>query len=155
MARTLDRTDFDILTALQNDGRLSNKELAAAVGLSPSSCLERVRALREAGVLRGFHADVDPDALGVAVQAMIAIRLGVHSRETYEAFRAHLASRPEVVAFFYVSGRDDFLLHVAVRDTRHLRELMVDQITSRSEVSHVETSLIFEHGRSRAMPVYR
>ena len=155
MQRPLDRIDFDILTALQNDGRLSNKELAGVIGLSPSSCLERVKALRDHGVLQGFHAVVDPESVGVAVQAMIAIRLAVHSRNTYEEFRLHLLGLPEVVAFFYVSGRDDFLIHVAVRDTRHLRSLMVDQITSRAEVSHVETSLIFEHTGGRPMPVYR
>ena len=68
--RALDRIDFDILAALQNDGRLSNKELAAKVGLAPSSCLERVRALRESGVLRGFRAEVDPEALGIHLQAI-------------------------------------------------------------------------------------
>jgi DNA-binding Lrp family transcriptional regulator len=70
----LDRIDFAILAALQNDGRLTNKELAGRVGLAPSSCLERVRRLREAGTLRGSHAEVDPAVLGIGLQALLAVR---------------------------------------------------------------------------------
>ena len=86
MTRPLDRIDCTILEALQNDARLSNKELAARVGLAPSSCLERVRRLREDGILRSAHFVVDPHALGIGLQAMIAIRLHKHDREG-----AHLA----------------------------------------------------------------
>ena len=78
----LDRTFERIIALLQKNARLSNKELAAHVGLAPSSCLERVRSLQEAGVFKGFHADVDPKALGIDLQAMIAIRLSGHSRDS-------------------------------------------------------------------------
>jgi DNA-binding Lrp family transcriptional regulator len=155
LPRPLDRIDFDILAALQNDGRLSNKELAASVGLAPSSCLERVRALREAGVLRGFRAEVDPKAVGVGLQAMIAIRLRLHDRQLYAAFKEHVLAMPEVVAAFYLSGADDFLLHVAVRDVEHLREIAVDRLASRAEVGHMETHVIFEHTGTRPLPIYR
>jgi DNA-binding Lrp family transcriptional regulator len=77
----LDRIDRALVRALQKDARLSNKELAAQVGLAPSSCLERVRRLRRTGVLRGFHADVAPEALGVGLQALIAVQLRQHSRQ--------------------------------------------------------------------------
>ena len=76
----MDGIDFGILHELQNNARLSNKELAAKVKLAPSSCLERTRRLSAQGVLRGFHADVDPAALGVGLQAMIHVRLARHSR---------------------------------------------------------------------------
>ncbi|MEQ8763313.1 MAG: Lrp/AsnC family transcriptional regulator [Planctomycetota bacterium] len=149
----LDRTDFEILRALQNDARLSNKELATRVGLAPSSCLERVRRLREGGVLRGFHADVAPEAVGVGLQAMIAIQLSRHSRASFDSIRAHLLSRPEVVGLFHVAGRDDFLLHVAVRDSDHLRDLTWQSITTRPEIAHIETSVIFDHLKAPGWPM--
>jgi DNA-binding Lrp family transcriptional regulator len=151
----LDRIDYEILGALQNDGRLSNKELAARVGLAPSSCLTRVRRLRERGILRGVHADVDPAALGVAIQAMIALRMRDHARTTARDLSAHLASLPEVVAIYNVSGADDFLVHVAVADVDHLRRLAWDDIAVRPEVGHIETSVIFAHEARRALPIYR
>jgi DNA-binding Lrp family transcriptional regulator len=154
MPRPLDRIDFALVAALQNDARLSNKELAARVGLAPSSCLERVRALRDAGVLRGARTDVDPEALGVFLQAMVAVRLRLHSREVFEEFRAHVLAMPEIVASYQVSGREDFLLHVAVRDTAHLRDFTIDQLSTRQEVQHVETSLIFEMLGPRPYPRY-
>ncbi len=150
----LDRIDSQILAALQNDARLSNKELAARVGLAPSSCLERVRRLRAAGVLRGFRADVDPAALGIRLQAMIAVRLGRHRREAFDAVRARLLERPEVLSVFELAGVDDLLVHVAVRDAEHLRELTWSSISELPDVQHLETSLIFAHARSASLPDY-
>jgi DNA-binding Lrp family transcriptional regulator len=149
---TLDRTDDAILRILQNDARLSNKELAARVHLAPSSCLERVRRLREKKVLRGFHAEVDPGALGIGLQAMIAVRLRQHSRDVFESLRERFLALPEVVSLFHVGGAEDFLVHVAVRDTEHLRTLAWEGFTARPEVAHIETSLIFEHARSTVLP---
>jgi DNA-binding Lrp family transcriptional regulator len=154
MDRSLDRIDFAILEALQNNARLSNKELAARVGLAPSSCLERVRRLVRGGQLRGFHAEVPPDVLGVGLQAMIAVRLQIHARAAFESFREHLFALPEVVAVYQLAGKDDFLVHVAVRDTEHLRELAMGGFTARPEVGHMETALIFDHHRAPALPRY-
>ncbi len=154
MEHGLDRIDFAILDALQHNARLSNKELASKVGLAPSSCLERVRRLVRDGGLRGFHAEVPPEVLGIGMQAMIAVRLRVHARATFESFGDHLRALPEVVAVYQLAGKDDFLAHVAVRDTEHLRELAMDQFTSRPEVEHMETALIFDHHRAPALPRY-
>lgn len=151
----LDRIDFAILRALQKDARLSNKELAAEVGLAQSSCLARVARLREAGVLKSFHAEVDPRAVGIGLQAMIAVRLRQHSRELVEEFRRHALSLPQVLAVYHVAGANDFLVHVAVRDADHLRDLGMDAFTTRPEVAHLETSLIFEYVRSPGIPLYR
>jgi DNA-binding Lrp family transcriptional regulator len=145
VSSTLDRTDFAILAALQNDARLSNKELAARVGLAPSSCLERVRRLRKTGVLTGFRALVDPGALGIAMQALVFVRLARHARRQVRAFREHALSLPETIAVYHVAGPHDFLVHVGVRDANHLRDLAMDAFTSRREVSRIETHLIFEH----------
>jgi len=151
----LDRTDFEILAALQKNARLSNKELAATVGLAPSSCLERVRRLIRSGVLRGFHADVDPAALGIEIEAMIAVRLERHSREDVDRFRAHVMGLPETVALYHLAGANDFLAHVAVRDTHHLQELVLEAFTTWPEIAHLETALVFGYTRSVVLPEYR
>lgn len=151
----LDRIDCDILILLQKDARLSNKELAAAVGLAPSSCLARVQRLRAEGVLLGAHAEVDPGAMGVGLQALIAVQLRQHSRAQVKAFWKHAMGLPEVLAVFHVAGTHDFQVHVAVRDAHHLRDLALDAFTTRSEVAHIQTSLIFEWAKAPLMPNYR
>jgi DNA-binding Lrp family transcriptional regulator len=148
----LDATDRTLLALLQKDAGLSNKELARKVGLAPSSCLERVRKLRQAGVLLGVHAEVEPRALGIGLQALIAVRLERHSEREVCAYRDRLLARPEVVAFYHLSGAVDFQVHVAVRDVEHLRDLGAEAFTSHKLVAHVETSLIFDHRRSHVLP---
>lgn len=149
----LDRTDAAILTLLQNRARLSNKELAAAVGVAPSTCLERVRRLEAAGVLRAYRAEVDPPAVGVGLEALVAVRLRQHARPLVEAFEAHALALPEVVQLFHTAGANDFLVHVAVRDAEHLRDLALSAFTERPEVARIETALLFAHRRS-TMPLY-
>jgi DNA-binding Lrp family transcriptional regulator len=151
---TLDRIDFTIVAALQNNARLTNKELAARAGLAPSSCLERVRALTRAGVLRGHHAEVSAEALGIGLQALVAVRLNRHARQTFKSLYAHLLSLPEVLAIFHVSGENDLQVHVAVRDIRHLRDLIVERFAGRPEVGHCETSVLFDVYRKHQWPSY-
>lgn len=152
---TLDRIDFAIVSELQKNARLSNKELAGMLDIAQSTCLERVRRLREEGVLIGFHAEVDPKALGIGLQALIAIRLTLHSHEMVDSFQAHALSLEEVVSVYHVAGTTDFMVHVAVRDAEHLRNLALDAFTTRPEVDHIQTSLIFAHTRSPVLPQYR
>ena len=151
----LDRTDFAILAALQKDARLSNKELAAKVSLAPSSCLERVRRLRDGGVLTGFRALVDPGALGIAIQALVFVRLARHAREQVRAFRQHALALPETIGLYHVAGQHDFIVHVGIRDANHLRDLAMDAFTSRHEVARIETHLIFEHVSKPELPGLR
>lgn len=152
--KPLDRTDYQIVRLLRNNARLSNKALAAKVGLAPSTCLVRTRLLQQAGVITGFRAEVDAAALGVGLQAMIAVRLKRHYKPDVEAFRAHALSLPEVVRFYHVAGPIDFLAHVWTRDSEHLRDLAMTAFTSREEVSHIETELIFEHVSCRDLPSF-
>ena len=144
MKQALDRIDRAILALLQKNARLSNKELAARVGLAPSSCLARVQRLTKEGVLRGFHAFVAPEALGIGLQALIAVKLKQHSREKVRAFIRHVLAQAEVVALYHVTGAMDFQVHVAVRGTDHLRDLALDAFTARPEVESIQTSLLFE-----------
>jgi DNA-binding Lrp family transcriptional regulator len=146
----LDRTDFALVRLLQQNARLSNKELAAAVGLAESSTLTRVRRLEARGVLRGYHADVAPWALGLTLQALIAVRLTRHSRDIVERFSAHCRSLPAVLAAYNIGGTDDFLVHVGVADVAALRELILTSISTRPEVVHIETHVIFDVVRGPA-----
>ena len=146
----LDATDRAILAVLQKDAGLSNKELARKIRLAPSSCLQRVRRLRTAGALRGLHAEVAPEALGIGLQAIVAVRLTHHLEKEVETFRSQL--RAHDLGAYYVSGGVDFLIHVAVRDVAHLRTLGVEAFTSHRLVAHVETSLIFDHERAKGLP---
>src|SRR5690606_9324275 len=129
--RPLDRIDRALLAALAKNARASNKELAALVGLAPSSCLERVRRLVRDGIIRGFAADIDPTALGYELEAMMAIRLRQHTREQYENFRQYALTLPEVLAVYHMAGENDFLLHVLARDAQQLRDLAIDRFISR------------------------
>ncbi|HEY3286052.1 MAG TPA: Lrp/AsnC family transcriptional regulator [Gemmatimonadaceae bacterium] len=144
----IDRIDREILAYLQHDARISNKELAAKVGLAPSSCLARVRRLEASGALLGYHAEVDPRVYGVTLEAFIAIRLEKHARTAIAAFERHLGTLQEVRGVFHVAGSNDYLVHVAVRDAEHLRDFALAAFATRPEVGHMETSLIFSHKRN-------
>ncbi len=148
MYPSLDRIDYEILDVLQKNARLSNKEIAAHIGLAPSSCLERVRKLIDGGVFQGFHADVQPEVFDVGLLAMISVRLSSHSTALVRSFRDHALSLPEVREVFHVAGANDFMVHVAVTNSDHLRTLLLTSFTERPEVVHLETSLIFEYTRN-------
>jgi len=143
----LDAVDHALLRALQDDARQTNRELAAAVHVSPSTSSERVRALRAGGVVRGYHADVAFPALGRHVQALIAVTIRPPTRGNIEAFRNWAAELPETVGVFVVSGGSDFLLHVAVPSTDALYAFVIDRLTEREEVADVNTSVVYEHIR--------
>ncbi|KPI17239.1 transcriptional regulator, AsnC family [Actinobacteria bacterium OK074] len=125
--------------------------MAEALGIAPSTCLERVRALRQRGILTGFHADVDLAAIGRGLQAMIAVRVRPPTRSVIEAFRDFVERMPEVVSVFVLTGPDDFLIHVAVRDTDHLHAVVLDKLTKRPELADVRTSIVFDHRRKRVV----
>src|SRR5580693_7189139 len=146
----VDDVDHRLLTVMARDARIANNALAERVGIAPSTCLGRVRALRDRGVIRGYHADVDPAALGRPLQAMIAVRLQSHARGRIRGFVADVAGLPEVLNVFFLAGKDDFLLHVAAASTAALRDF-VETLSSNGDVSYTETSLIFEHIRADAV----
>jgi DNA-binding Lrp family transcriptional regulator len=147
----LDTTDLALIAALQDDARQTNRDLARAVHVSPSTSSERVRALQASGVVRGYHADIDPAALNRNVQALISVRIRPPSRPRIEAFRDWLATLPEIVGTFVVSGGEDFLLHVAVQDTDALYAFVIDRLTEREELADVRTSIVYEHVRRHVL----
>jgi DNA-binding Lrp family transcriptional regulator len=143
----LDAVDRAILEALSEDARMPNNRLAERVGVAPSTALQRVRALRAGGVLRGFHAEIDLAALGRPLQAMIAVRLTVHAREQIDAFTRHVRGLAGVLSVFHLAGATDYLVWVAAADAQDLREFVVDHLATDPAVAHAETSLIYEHRR--------
>lgn len=133
---------------------MSNKELAGAVDLAPSSCHARVQRLVADGWVRGFHADVRPEAFGIGLRAIVFVRMARHTSVLLDEFGRHVATLPEVMDTFYVAGSHDFLVHVAVRDVEHLRRLVAERISGHEAIGHVETSLIFDHQHHPAWPDY-
>jgi DNA-binding Lrp family transcriptional regulator len=143
-----DDIDLRILRVLAEDARIPNNALAEQAGIAPSTCLGRVRALRERGVIRGYHADVDPAALGRPIQAMIAVRLQTHARGHIPDFMAKIATLPEVLNVFFLGGANDFLVHIAATSTQNLRDFVVVNLSGNPDVALTETNLIFEHVRA-------
>jgi DNA-binding Lrp family transcriptional regulator len=142
-----DAVDRALLRELQNDARQTNRDLAAKTGVSPSTSLERVRLLRERGIVTGYHATVDLEAVGRPVQALISVRIRPPARPVIEGFREWAARLPEVIGLFVTSGAHDFLLHVAVPDVNGVYAFVIDRLTERREVADVQTAMVYEHVR--------
>jgi DNA-binding Lrp family transcriptional regulator len=143
----LDDVDRRILTALHSDARMSNNALADLVGVAPSTCHGRVRRLQESGVIRGFYTDINPSALGLTLQAMISVSLQSNARGKIRNFIGQIRRKPQVMDVYFLAGADDFLLHVAARDTDDLRAFVVENLNADADVAGTQTSLIFEHLR--------
>ena len=133
---TVDRTDWQLLEALQADGRASYADLARVVSMSPSAVAERVRRLEEAGVIAGYRATVDPIRVGLDVMAFVRLR---YPNGNYRPFHALLDSTPEIVEAHHVTGEDCFVLKVLTRSMRHLEE-----VTGRiAGLGSVTTSVVY------------
>ncbi len=146
----LDEIDRRILTTLHVDARISNSALAEAVGIAPSTCHGRVRRLQDIGVIRGFFTDIDPAAIGLPLQAMISVTLQSNARGKIRNFIAQMRRKPQVMDVYFLAGADDFIIHVAARDTDDLRSFVVENLNADADVAGTQTSLIFEHLRGAA-----
>lgn len=141
----LDDVDRAILRTLAADARTPNNALAERVGVAPSTCLMRVRRLQEAGVIRGFHAELAPEALGRPLQAIVAVRLQAHAWSRIGSFADRFAALPGVLNVFFLAGVNDFQIHVAARSPDDLRDFVVKNLSASRDVAGTETSLIFQH----------
>ena len=148
----LDELDTAILRELQRDARRTNRDVAAAVGVSPTTALDRTRGLHRRGVIRGARLEIDLAAVGRPVQALIAVRIRPPSRRAIEAFRNWVTTLPETLGVFVTTGTEDFLVHVAVADNDALYALVIDRLTERAEIADVRTSVIYEHIRADVIP---
>jgi Lrp/AsnC family leucine-responsive transcriptional regulator len=139
----VDRLYRRILAVLQEDGRISNQDLADRVGLSPSPCLRRVRALEEAGILSGYRALVDAKKLGFSLTALIGISMDQHTPERFARFEAAVQEIPEVLECLLITGQQsDYQLKVLVRDMDDYQDLLLNRITRIKGVTGVHTSFV-------------
>jgi Lrp/AsnC family transcriptional regulator, leucine-responsive regulatory protein len=146
----VDALDRRILAELQDDGRQTNARLAETLGLSQSAMHDRVRRLERGGLIRGYRADVAPEGMGVGLQAFVAAELNAHSRGHIEDFEKGILSVPGVRACYHITGRFDYLVHVAVRDLEHLGALIKMDIASIPGVAKLETLLVLTEVKADA-----
>jgi DNA-binding Lrp family transcriptional regulator len=143
----VDDVDSAIVRELQRNARQTNRDLARAVGIAPSTCLERVRLLRDRRVLTGYHAEIDLAALNRHVQAFLHVQVRPMSRDVIEGFKAYVTGLPEVLSVFVVAGGDDFLVHVAVPGVDALHSFLMDRFSGRREIVGFRSSVIYQHTR--------
>ncbi|AXK73171.1 Lrp/AsnC family transcriptional regulator [Lysobacter sp. TY2-98] len=150
----LDRIDLLLLAALQQEGRLTNAELAERVHLSPSACLRRVQRLERDGVIAGYAAQVDPERLGLGLQAFVRVQLAKHDAASIEAFAAFVQQWDEVVTCHALTGDMDYLLQVAVRDLEHFSRFLLDRLLNQAGVADVNSSFVLRTVKAfRGMPL--
>ena len=142
MKTNLDEVDLQLLALLQRDGRITNADLAKAVNLSPPSVLQRVRALEKAGLIRGYHALLDHERLGLKITAMVMITLALHQDMAIERFRRAVLDLPEILECHHVSGDFDFLLKVVVRDMRAYEAFVREKLSRIKGVGQIRTSFV-------------
>ncbi len=147
----LDAFDRRILDALQRDGRLSNVDLADEIGLSASPCLRRVRLLEEAGVIRGYQANLDRDEVGLGLMVFIGIKVERHHEDEAEAFRVAVTALPEVISAFLVSGESDFLLQVVVPDLRGYERFLTGVLLKLPGVSDIRSNFAIQTVKAPAV----
>ncbi|MDR3159653.1 MAG: Lrp/AsnC family transcriptional regulator [Zoogloeaceae bacterium] len=151
----LDRYDCGILEILQQEGRISNQDLAARIGLSAAPCLRRVRALEEAGVIRGYHALLDAQKLGFSLMALIHIAMDTHTPERFAGLEAAAQKIPEIIECLLITGQDaDYQLKVVVADMESYRALLLDRVTRIPGVTGVHTSFVLRRAVDKtALPM--
>jgi len=138
----LDEIDLQILATLQADGRITNADLAKRVWLSPPSVLQRVRTLEKLGLIRGYHAILDAERMGLKITALAMVTLSLHQEQPIEGFRKAIQSIPEVLECYHVSGDFDFLLKIVVRDMRAYEQLVREQLTKIKGIGQIKTSFV-------------
>jgi Lrp/AsnC family transcriptional regulator, leucine-responsive regulatory protein len=151
----LDRYDRQILVELQQDGRLSNQELAERIGLSPSPCLRRVRALEEAGFITGYRAELDARKLDLSLMVILSISMDRHTPERFERFDAAVKEMPEVLECLLITGREaDYQLKVVVRDMDAYQDFLLNRITRLEGVAGVHSSFVLRRVLERhSLPI--
>lgn len=141
----LDDTDLVILQELSRDARMPNNLLASRAGIAPSTCLGRVRALQESGVIRGFHADIDPTMLGLRITAMISVMVHPESRNAMLDSAQALRTLPGVQGVFVLGGTPDILVHVVSDSVETLRDFVAEHLGSNATFSSTQTNIVFQH----------
>lgn len=141
----LDEIDHELLRLLTQNSRMTNADLAAAVGIAQSTCITRVRSLVTRGVISSFTANVDPAAVGLSSQVLISVTLRAGARSHLADFMKEMRNLPEVIQVFFLGGSEDFIVHLAVRDNDHVREFVLENLSNNATVASTRTNMVFEH----------
>ncbi len=150
----LDRTDLQILAELQRAGRQTNAELAERVHLSASACLRRVQRLERDGVIAGYRAEVNPERVGLGLQAFVRVQLARHDADAVAAFASFVDEWDEIIACHALTGDMDYLLQVAVRDLDHFSRFLLDRLLTQAGVADVNSSFVLRTVKAfRGMPL--
>jgi Lrp/AsnC family leucine-responsive transcriptional regulator len=147
----VDHIDRSILLQLQDNARISNVELATAVGLSPSACLRRVGLLEKSGVIDGYHARLNATKLGHEVLVLLQITLNGQSAEMLAEFEDAVAKTPQVLACFLIAGSSDYILRVAARDVADFGRLHAENLSSLPHVLRMESSFVMREVFTRSL----
>jgi DNA-binding Lrp family transcriptional regulator len=147
LRRTVDLDDVDrtLLRLLQENARTTNARMAELAGIAPSTCVARIRSLVERGVITGFAASIDPVAVGLGLEALISVNIRAGARARIAEFSAGIRRLPEVVQVFFLGGSEDFVIHLAARDSAHVRDFVVEHLSADPTVASTRTSLVFDH----------
>ena len=154
MTARLDSIDRKILETVQADGRISNVDLAARIHLSAPQCFRRVRSLEERGVIRGYRADVAPEAIGYAVTAYVSVSIGGDDFGRVREIEAEIRAFPQILECYSVSGEDDYLLKVVAHDLKSLSNFLTDRLMQVPGIDDVRSMICLEEiKRTSPLPV--
>lgn len=138
----LDKVDKEIIQILQQEGRIANNELARRIGLTTTPTLERVKRLERAGVIEGYSARINREAVGSGLTVFVDITLSLHQLNLLEEFSEAIQKIPEILACYNTTGEGDFLLHVVVKDTKHYEHFMRNKLTTLPDIQRLQTSIV-------------
>lgn len=141
----LDPVDRTLVRLLRANARIPNSQLAERAGIAASTCLTRVRSLVDRGIIIGFTAELDPAALGLTLQALISVNIRAGQRQAITRFAEEIRGLPEVVQLFFLGGSEDFIIHVAVRNSDDVRDFVVSNLSAHPAVASTRTSIVFDH----------
>ncbi len=148
----LDDVDRILVRELQENARITNAELAEIAGIAASTCVARVRNLVQNGVITGFFAEVSPKALGLELEVLISVTLRAGARANLSSFMTEMRALPEVVQVFFLGGSEDFIVHLAVRDSDHVRDFVLENLSNNPVVASTRTNMVFEHFHKGLQP---
>jgi DNA-binding Lrp family transcriptional regulator len=140
-AMNFDAIDLKLLAELQENGRITNVELATKVGLTAPPCLRRMRTLEQSGAIRGYHAEIDPASMGYSIMVFAMVSLKSQAEEDLRAFETHVGSLPQVRECHMLNGEIDFILKIVAHDLQSFQEFLTSKLTSAPNVVSVKTSL--------------
>ena len=141
----IDDIDRILLDALSENARITNADLAERAGIAQSTCITRVRNLVKQGVIEGFHARINPSALGNGMQVLISVTLRASARQQLSQFMDEMKALPEVTQVFFLGGTEDFILHLTARDSDHVRDFVLEHLSANPAVANTRTNMIFQH----------